>query len=351
MNFKILFLAVILSGWTNSWAESEASVSIMNGIDRGEDFYVSLSKKVKSFLCGDSNQKMDTSIGRFMKFFLCGINAHERVDGDNTQVKRDSKSLSDATSLPPDLPDFKFVTITPDSFIMGSPKREKGRYSDENQVEVTITSAFEIMRTEVTQLEWFKVMGNNPSYFSKHKYCPNTFEAENDLCPNHPVERVSWDDAQLFIDKLNNRDGLTGCDGTPKSSSGCYRLPTEAEWEFAARGDTSSAYYFGNNASLLNNHAWYLDNSNEQTHAVGEKAPNPFRLYDMHGNVWEWVEDSYTENLPGGPDPLHEDANPTFVIRGGCWLSDALFLRSAIRGGDFFDGGGDNVGFRLVRTL
>ena len=254
-------------------------------------------------------------------------------------------------------PDFDFVTIQASSFIMGSPEGEKHRESDENQVRVTISRSFEMMTTEVTQLQWFTVMGDNPSFFSKRKYCESSFtvistdKGDINLCPNHPVERVSWIKVQEFINKLNKQENLSDCDGTPDSFSGCYRLPTEAEWEFAARPGSKTAYYFGNNPDNLHDHAWFSHNSNSQTHAVGSKDHNDNGLYDVHGNVWEWVQDRYTKRLPDGTEPLHISSGSFRVMRGGSWGSYAQYLRSANRDHDYADLRYDLVGFRLLRTL
>ena len=255
------------------------------------------------------------------------------------------------------LPDFEFVTIKSDSFKMGSPFWERHRDRDEKRARVTISKSFEMMTTEVTQLQWFTIMRDNPSSFKEKQYCEDDFKViptdngDISLCPNHPVERVSWDRVQEFISKLNNQENLTGCDGTPESSTGCYRLPTEAEWELAARARSRTAYYFGNNPKDLTDHAWYWDNSNKQTHAVGLKEANSNGLYDVHGNVWEWVQDKYTSKLPGGTDPLHTNSESYRVIRGGSWLSFAENLRSANRSNGNPGHGYYDVGFRLLRTL
>ena len=245
---------------------------------------------------------------------------------------------------------FQFQMIEAGSFTMGSPANEVGRDSDENQVQVQITRPFEIMTTEVTQSQWFGIMGYNPSRFKSQKYCDD-HDFVKDMCPNHPVVQVSWKKVQEFIRKLNGVLGLTGCDGTPSSSVGCYRLPTEAEWEYSARAGTKTAYSFGNDPQDLGDYAWYRGNSKRKTHKVGSKKANPWGLYDVHGNVWEWVQDSYIKILPGGTDPLNT-AGSLRVIRGGAYNFRAPHLRSANRNYDFpFLGRYSLVGFRLVRTL
>ncbi len=166
----------------------------------------------------------------------------------------------------------EFVLIEAGTFQMGSPAGERGWDDDEGPVhEVTISQPFYLGKYEVTQGEWQAVMGSNPSRFSN---CGRT-------CP---VENVSWDDAQKFIGALNRREGME-----------TYRLPTEAEWEYAVRAGTRTAYHFGNAAGELYLYAWYGDTGvffPEGTHPVGQKQPNAWGLYDMHGNVREWTADS-----------------------------------------------------------
>ena len=365
-HFKALFLVILLSFTLNSHAESQASVSVMDGFDRVEDFYLSV-------MCGKGNQVMDTALGRMIKTLLCRnknevINTHDEQEENSFNRTADINDyeweqdkyidqLLKESEQTPNFLDFDFVTIQAGTFKMGSPKREEYRWSDEDQVRVTISRSFEIMTKEVTQMQWFTIMGDNPSLFSERKYCEDDFiviqtfdEEKVSLCPNHPVETVSWNDIQVFIKKLNKQENLSNCNGTPDSASGCYRLPTEAEWEFAARSGSKTAYYFGNNPDDLHDHAWYWDNSNKQTHAVGLKTPNDNGLYDIHGNVWEWVQDKYTKRLSGGTNPLHTSSGSYRVFRGGSWGFNAEYLRSAGRYDVFADLRGSFIGFRLLRT-
>lgn len=237
-----------------------------------------------------------------------------------------------------------FVTIPAGTFVMGSPDYPSGpddqRSYDEWQHKVTLTRAFEMQATVVTQKQWYAVMGNNPSKFKTQADCPTDYISSVG-CPNHPVESVSWNDAKDFIKRLNDllHDGYT------------YRLPTEAEWEYAARAGTTTAYSFGDSTELISDYAWYKDNSAERTHAVGLKMPNPWGLYDMHGNVLQWVMDGYEEDyrkLPG-TDPVAENESKR-VVRGGGYLSRAFDLRSAYRIGVSPSSIWTSVGFRLVRT-
>lgn len=220
-----------------------------------------------------------------------------------------------------------FSKIPAGEFLMGSPTYESNRDSDEAQHKVRISKSFEMQTTEVTQKQWQAIMQTNPSKF---------------IGENRPVEQVSWDDIQIFITKLNqqNRDGYT------------YRVPTEAEWEYAARGGTQTAYSFGDTNQDINQYAWYDGNSANETHTVAQLKPNQIGLFDMHGNVWEWVQDAYQKDLTQLPstDPI-VNSGPTRVIRGGSWYYDAQYLRSANRAYNSTSNRNSYLGFRLVRTI
>jgi hypothetical protein len=161
----------------------------------------------------------------------------------------------------------KFVYIKPGTFLMGGPESEKGRDDDERQHEITLTKGYYLQTTEVTQDQWQAVMGHNPS---RYKSC-------GESCP---VESVSWNDIREFIKKLNQGDGNYQ-----------YRLPTEAEWECAARAGSKTKFCFGDSDETLKAYAWFGDNSGSKTHPVSQKQPNGWWLYDMHGNVWEWCRE------------------------------------------------------------
>jgi len=223
----------------------------------------------------------------------------------------------------------EFVQIPAGEFDMGSPSNEKDRDSDEGPVHhVKISNAFYIGKYEVTQKQWHDVMGTSPSYFKG-----------DDL----PVEQVSWNDVQDYIKKLNEKEGVNK-----------YRLPTETEWEYSARAGTTTSYSFGDDESKLGDYAWYFDNSGREPHEVGQKKPNPWGLYDMHGNVWEWVQDIYKNSYSGAPTDgsAWEGSGSLRVVRGGSWPAyfRAGYCRSARR---LSDAPGDrviNLGFRLLRV-
>ena len=224
----------------------------------------------------------------------------------------------------------EFVVITAGSFMMGSDKSVKGVYPHEMpQHRVTISKPLYMGKFEATQAQWTAVMGDNPSEFKRS---------------DNPVENVSWDDVQEFIQRLNAREEHTR-----------YRLPTEAEWEYAARAGTDSAYSFGDDTREIERYAW-IDGSYDADTAqpVGQKHPNPWGLYDMYGNVWEWVadwfDDQYYSNSPT-TDPQGPSSASLRVFRGGCWFNPAEFCRSALRNCDREDSLGKGRGFRLVLSL
>ena len=217
---------------------------------------------------------------------------------------------------------FKMIKVDGGTFRMGSNDSEAS--SDEKPVHSVTLSDYYIGETEVTQELWVAVMGSNPSYFRGS---------------TKPVENVSWNDCREFIKKLNQ---LTGKN---------FRFPTEAEWEYAARGGNKSRGYKYSGSNNISDVAWYSDNSSWATHPVCIKSPNELGLYDMSGNVWEWCSDWYGENYYSSSpqtNPIGPNSGSSRVFRGGNYISDAQFCRVAIRGRNTPDLRFDGLGLRLV---
>ena len=230
---------------------------------------------------------------------------------------------------------FEMILVKGGTFQMGSNDGEK----DEQPVHEVTVPGFYIGKYEVTQKLWSEIMGNNPSKFNN--------------CDDCPVENVSWDDVQEFLKKLNVKTGKK------------YRLPTEAEWEFAAKGGkekTASSIkesmlintkqkYAGSN--IIDEVAWYDGNSGDKTHPVGQKKPNGLSIYDMSGNVWEWCGDKYGsyQETPTDGSAWEGGNSSGRVNRGGSWNYNAKNCRSANRDNDYPAGSSDYLGFRLVRSL
>jgi formylglycine-generating enzyme required for sulfatase activity len=230
----------------------------------------------------------------------------------------------------------KLNLIPAGSFLMGSPEDEADRHDDEHQHGVSISKAFYMQTTEVTQGQWKAVMGTEP--WKGQRYAK--------AGPNYAASYVSWNGAVAYCKTLSEKEGKT------------YRLPTEAEWEYACRAGTEARWSFGNDEKALGDYAWYKDNAfnigEKYAHQVGLKKPNTFGLYDMHGNVWEWSHDYYEEDYYQ-QSPTNDPKGPTSgssrVLRGGSWSLYTRNTRSADR--DRFGDDSRNYfsGFRLVREL
>ena len=210
---------------------------------------------------------------------------------------------------------FKMIAVQGGTFTMGATSEQGSEaYDSEKPAHSVTLSSYYIGKTEVTQELWQAVMGNNPSEFKGNR---------------KPVECVSWDDCQTFISKLNSLTGKK------------FRLPTEAEWEFAARGGIKSKGYKYSGSNTLDDVAWYYGNSGKTTHEVGTKSPNELGLYDMSGNVWEWCSDwfnsEYYSSSPSN-NPTGPSSGTDRVIRGGSWSYITRFCRSSSRGGSSPDG-------------
>ena len=223
-----------------------------------------------------------------------------------------------------------FVLIEAGCFQMGNNKTATDRTVGETPShKVCIDKSFYMGETEVTQKQWEDVMGTNPSKVKVF---------------DKPVDRVSWDDAQAFIEKLN-----------VKAGGKYFRLPTEAEWEYAAKAGSDTDYSFGDNPKALPQYAWFGNLGYKgSAHEVAQKDPNKWGLYDMHGNVWEWVQDwydgSYYSKSPTN-NPLGPDTGKYRVYRGGSFIGKAANLRSSVRFSALPMTRTHDVGFRLVRQL
>lgn len=218
---------------------------------------------------------------------------------------------------------FKMIGVKGGSFSMGSAEGAAGAEKDEYPVHKVTVGNFYIAETEVTQELWTAVMGSNPSGYTDDAQLP--------------VESVTWFDCLDFIEKLNELTGAT------------FRLPTEAEWEYAARGGLYSKGFLYSGSDTLANVGWYKDNAKERPQKVKQLAPNELGLYDMSGNIWEWCNDwlgDYTAEEVDNPQGAQEGR--LRVMRGGCWLVDAVLCRSADRCSGAPRGGGCIAGLRLA---
>lgn len=248
---------------------------------------------------GDVNKQVQAGSHRIVWDVLA---EREKLVGENISFKVEG----DVGRFTVNGVSFEMVRVEGGTFHMGATSEQEGEVdSNEKPVHPVTLSSYYIGKTEVTQALWQAVMGSNPSYFKGA-----------DL----PVECVSWNDCQEFIQKLNR---LTGRN---------FRLPTEAEWEFACRGGNNSRGYKYSGSNDIDNVAWYGGNSGDQTHPVGTKAPNELGIYDMSGNVWEWCSDwyiDYTSDLE--TNPTGPQSGSYRVIRGGGWYVIAWFCRSSTR--------------------
>jgi len=257
--------------------------------------------------------------------------SHKKLQALKKQISQTPDIYSSTQDIYTNSIGMKFKLIKAGKFQMGS---EKGRDNEKPVHWVEITKDFYMGVYEVTVGQYKKYVDEKGGYFK------SSYNKQGD---NAAVTAVSWDDAQGFISWLNNKEGGSH-----------YTLPTEAQWEYAARAGTTTEYSFGDDSSLLGDYAWYRGNrKGRYAHIVGQKKPNPWGLYDMHGNIWEWVQDWYDGDYYSSPpprrDPKGAGAGQYRVGRGGGWCSDASYCRSAVRYGGSPGSRSSILGFRLLR--
>jgi formylglycine-generating enzyme required for sulfatase activity len=284
----------------------------------------------------DLDEALESLLRIRQKLQQPGFNSTVSLPSQSAQISstkqsesaKDTSSKSSSQILTETLPGnikLEMVKIPAGSFLMGSADNDESAYSREKPQHRVNLQEFYLGKYPVTQEQYQAIMGNNPSKF------------KNNL--KNPVENISWNDAQEFCQKLSDKTGKK------------YKLPSEAEWEYACRAGTQTRYYFGDNAELLGEYAWYGQNLDSKTHPVGQKRQNNWGLYDMHGNVWEWCEDGWHDNYKNAPtdgtawNDNHSQSNSR-VIRGGSRSDSPRNCRSAYR--DRFDGRYGSIGFRVV---
>jgi len=239
------------------------------------------------------------------------------------QQAQETGPVSISAAMKDDKTGIEMVFVKGGTFTMGCTAEQGKNCDDGVRGDITV-SDFHIGKYEITQKQWGAVMGGNPSALKGD---------------NLPVERVSWDDAQEFIQKLNSMTGRK------------YRLPTEAEWEYAARGGAESRGYMYSGGNNIGDVAWYKDNGGYKTHPVGAKAPNELGVFDMSGNVWEWVSDRYayeTYKSSGETNPKGPDSGSNRVRRGGSWSGEASHCRVSHR---YYAAPGDRSGYLGLRLV
>ncbi len=242
----------------------------------------------------------------------------------------------------------ELVYIPPGTFQMGSPTGERGRRSNESLHDVTLTRGYFIGKHEVTQAQWAALMGSNPS-------------VGGGVGNEYPVFYVKWDEIagpEGFIERLNEHLESAG-----QSGAGAFRLPTEAEWEMAARAGTQTRFSYGDAlecpdtdcepCEIFDQNMWWCGNTDDHTEPVGSKLPNAFGIYDMHGNVYEWVQDIYQEDLGTDPqtDPVGSSEGERRTTKGGSYWNEPRFDRAAVRAGGYPTSSGRTTGFRVARSL
>jgi len=259
--------------------------------------------------------------------FFVWLSAPSRAAPPSTQSQQELQTYTNSIGM-------EFVRIPAGSFTRTSTTKNGMNEEEKKQSTFIISKAFYLGKYPVTQEQWSAVMGKNPASFKGQ---------------THPVENVSWDDAQEFINRLNVNEKHKR-----------YRLPAEVEWELAVRGGRDTPFFFLKDspdwekaADDLDGYAWFGNNAGGTTHPVGQKKPNPYGLHDMYGNVWEWMQDWYTE-MPADReirDYLGTAQDSLHVLRGGCWVCKVGLFRSGNRNHGLANKRNSHIGFRLASSI
>lgn len=269
----------------------------------------------------DHMKKRSVTVSICVAVFVIGLLMTQNKLNGQTTFQSSGTQAGDQCEQTMNGVKYVFRWCPPGEFVMGSPVTEKDRNNDEIQHQVKLTRGFWILETEVTQEMWKSVMGNNPSCFKGNK---------------NPVEKVSWEDCQKYLAKLNEQ--------APNGM--CFGLPTESQWEYACRAGSTGIF---GGTGALDEMGWVMG---KKPYEAGTKKPNAWGIYDMHGNVWEWCND-WLGDYPNGniTDPVGADSGERRVARGGCWRDSAERCRSARRDSDTPDARCDDVGLRLIMRL
>jgi formylglycine-generating enzyme required for sulfatase activity len=277
-----------------------------------------------------SDVEESNRVGKFPEYIKDALSEMMKNDdtGHTFPINKKHVSIPSGGLINNKYKGMEFVFIPAGKFTMGSPIGQSDYMDEVPPREVKIEKPFYMCKYPITQKHWIDIMGKNHSSFMGDG--------------NKPVENVSWNDVQEFITKLNE-----------KEQPDKHRLPSEAEWEYACRAGTTGMYSFGDDESNLDEYAWYKENSGGETHPVGQKKPNAWGLYDMHGNIWECVQDRWHDNYKGAPSDgsAWEDGGDSTrrAMRGGSWHSDASSCRSTNRHGFEENSSKKRLGFRLVK--
>jgi formylglycine-generating enzyme required for sulfatase activity len=240
-------------------------------------------------------------------------------------IKRNERAFRD--QLDPHLY-IEMVRISSGQLMLGSPVHEIGRKDHESPVSQVQVPNFYMAKFTITQEQWMAIAGSNPSTFRENLQAP--------------VENISWIEAQEFCRKLSARSLY-------KYN---YRLPSESEWEYACRAGTNTAYHFGDSPAQLADYAWFSDNANKRSHPIGQKVPNPWGLYEMHGGIWEWCEDIWHDSFNGAPADgkawIDDHSLKRRVRKGGSWNNEPRLCRAASRDWHWQSDRYNDIGFRVV---